>query len=105
MPSVKCRVILYCSSNELIQFKYGGDGLDPMMMEGKDQPVDFTRVFHHVRAASDPLLDEDPVDAETMLQSVDELISEMIGPSEEFKSQLRAFVVEQAKKMNAIHKV
>ena len=29
------------SSNEVIQFVYGGDGLDPMMMEGKDKPVDF----------------------------------------------------------------
>jgi DNA-directed RNA polymerase III subunit RPC1 len=33
------------SSNEVVQFEYGGDGLDPMMMEGKDKPVDFLRVL------------------------------------------------------------
>ena len=37
------------SNNEVIQFRYGGDGLDPMMMEGKDKPVDFARVMAHVK--------------------------------------------------------
>ena len=37
------------SSNEVIQFEYGGDGLDPMMMEGKDKPVDFQRVWNTSR--------------------------------------------------------
>ena len=40
------------SNNEVIQFKYGSDGLDPMMMEGKDKPVDFHRVLEHIQAAS-----------------------------------------------------
>ena len=40
------------SNNEVIQFHYGGDGLDPMMMEGKDKPVDFQRVLEHIQAAS-----------------------------------------------------
>ena len=40
------------SNNEVIQFQYGGDGLDPMMMEGKDKPVDFQRVLEHIQAAS-----------------------------------------------------
>ncbi len=39
------------STNEVIQFQYGGDGLDPMMMEGKDKPVDFNRVLDHVQAS------------------------------------------------------
>ena len=38
------------SGNEIIQFQYGGDGLDPMMMEGKDKPVEFKRVLEHVKA-------------------------------------------------------
>ena len=37
------------STNEVIQFEYGGDGLDPMMMEGKDKPVDFSRVLEHIK--------------------------------------------------------
>ena len=40
------------STNEVIQFEYGGDGLDPMMMEGKDKPVDFSRVLDHIKAIS-----------------------------------------------------
>ena len=40
------------SNNEVIQFHYGGDGLDPMMMEGKDKPVDFQRVLEHIQASS-----------------------------------------------------
>merc|ERR1712130_542456 len=38
------------SSSEVIQFEYGGDNLDPLMMEGKDRPVDFGRVLDHVKA-------------------------------------------------------
>ena len=34
----------------MIQFQYGGDNLDPLMMEGRDQPVEFARVLNHVRA-------------------------------------------------------
>ena len=37
------------SSNEVIQFVYGGDGLDPMMMEGKDKPVDFQVILDKTR--------------------------------------------------------
>ena len=37
------------SSGEVIQFDYGGDGLDPMMMEGRDKPVDFERVLRHCK--------------------------------------------------------
>merc|ERR1711971_959256 len=38
------------SSGDVIQFEYGADGLDPMMMEGRDKPVDFERVMNHVKA-------------------------------------------------------
>lgn len=29
------------SIGEIVQFKYGGDSLDPVDMEGKDKPVDY----------------------------------------------------------------
>ena len=38
------------STNDLVQFEYGGDNLDPAYMEGKDQPVDFKRVLTHTMA-------------------------------------------------------
>ena len=37
------------STNDIVQFTYGGDSLDPASMEGKDQPIDFKRVFDHVK--------------------------------------------------------
>ena len=40
------------STNEVIQFEYGGDGLDPMMMEVNHKPVDFSRVLDHIKAIS-----------------------------------------------------
>lgn len=35
------------STGDIIQFSFGGDSLDPVAMEGKDEPVDFQvqRVF------------------------------------------------------------
>ena len=36
----------------VVQFTYGGDGLDPAAMEGKDKPVDFPRVLHHIKVCS-----------------------------------------------------
>ena len=37
------------SEGFIVQFKYGGDGLDPAAMEGKDKPVAFQRVMEHVK--------------------------------------------------------
>ena len=37
------------SVGHIVQFMYGGDGLDPTDMEGKDKPLDFNRVFSHVQ--------------------------------------------------------
>jgi len=35
------------SSSGIVQFKYGGDSLDPVDMEGDAQPVNFNRTFYH----------------------------------------------------------
>ena len=37
------------SSGDIVQFVFGGDGLDPTDMEGKDKPVDFPRVMRHIK--------------------------------------------------------
>lgn len=41
------------SEGFLVQFTYGDDGLDPAVMEGKDKPVDFARVLHHIQVGGD----------------------------------------------------
>ena len=69
---------------QVVQFEYGGDGLDPMMMEGKDKPVDFYRVLEHIKAVS-PYQDEDPIDEDTIVSSAQELLDRLEGPSKEFK--------------------
>ena len=40
------------SEGFIVQFKYGGDGLDPAAMEGKDKPVEFPRVLQHIKVWS-----------------------------------------------------
>lgn len=55
---VKCLEDLCCqydmtirtSTNDIVQFTYGGDSLDPIFLEGKDKPVDYERLYQHVRA-------------------------------------------------------
>uniref|UniRef100_A0A6Q2XTY3 DNA-directed RNA polymerase subunit n=1 Tax=Esox lucius TaxID=8010 RepID=A0A6Q2XTY3_ESOLU len=38
------------STGDIIQFIYGGDGLDPADMEGKDEPLEFNRVLDNIRS-------------------------------------------------------
>ncbi|XP_077482360.1 DNA-directed RNA polymerase III subunit RPC1 isoform X1 [Stigmatopora argus] len=45
------------STGDIIQFIYGGDGLDPADMEGKDEPLEFKRVLDNIRAVN-PCSDE-----------------------------------------------
>lgn len=33
------------STEHVVQFKYGDDGLDPMFMDDNHQPVSFSRIF------------------------------------------------------------
>ena len=37
------------SMGDIVEFVYGGDGLDPASMEGKSKPVEFNRVMEHIR--------------------------------------------------------
>ena len=39
------------SQGEVVQFVYGGDGLDPAAMEGKDKPVDLMKVLQHIKVS------------------------------------------------------
>lgn len=39
------------STGDIIQFIYGGDGLDPADMEGKDEPLEFKRVLDNIRVS------------------------------------------------------
>lgn len=48
------------SEGFIVQFKYGGDGLDPAAMEGKDKPVEFSRVLQHIKVIGEHLYNSTP---------------------------------------------
>jgi len=86
------------SSGEVIQFEYGGDNLDPMMMEGKDKPVEFDRVLHHVKA-NNPHNEEDPILPGAMMASLEMAMGEYMAEddpkiciSKDFKEELKVFM-------------
>ena len=51
-----------------------------------------------------PCWDEDPIDSDMIVTSIEELASEMKGPSQEFKQELKEFVLNHAKKVAKVHK-
>ncbi|XP_028332560.1 DNA-directed RNA polymerase III subunit RPC1 isoform X2 [Gouania willdenowi] len=65
------------STGDIIQFIYGGDGLDPAAMEGKDEPLEFKRVLDHIRAVyacpEEPTLSQNELvlTAEAIMKRVD----------------------------------
>ena len=88
------------SNGEVIQKKYGGDGLDPMMMEGDDEPVDFNRVLEHVKAIN-RFPEEEPQRAAQMLAVLDSALElsdddKQAKVSDEFVAEMRKFLVSVA---------
>lgn len=91
------------SMGEVVQFSYGGDGLDPTYMEGKDCPVNFQRVLDHIRAKC-PYREEEALDPVSVKKATQELISseEFETCSDEFKYDLKKFMDGVAFKMATI---
>lgn len=92
------------SVGDIVQFMYGGDGLDPTDMEGKDKPLDYTRVFSHVQC-SFPMKDEEPLSSKEILQVALPVLDgsgfEHCGT--EFTKDLRTFVEDIAKRVEKRH--
>lgn len=88
------------STGDIVQFCFGGDGLDPTYMEGKDCPVDFARVLEHV-CIKCPQRDEEALDAPCVLQASQEILKseDFDSCSKEFKDQLREFSESVARKI------
>ncbi|XP_068736318.1 DNA-directed RNA polymerase III subunit RPC1-like isoform X2 [Montipora capricornis] len=88
------------SVGDIVQFMYGGDGLDPTDMEGKDKPLDYNRVFSHVQC-SVPMKEEETLTTEEIME---EALSAIDGPEfqgcgREFRKDLKAFVQQIASKV------
>ncbi|KAF3423619.1 hypothetical protein E2986_12478 [Frieseomelitta varia] len=88
------------SVGDIVQILYGGDGLDPTYMEGKDCPVDYKRILDHVRAKS-PCKNEEPLDGPDIIKATFELLNSKDYEclSEEFKQELSTFLKSVGRKI------
>ncbi|KAK3708848.1 hypothetical protein QZH41_016279 [Actinostola sp. cb2023] len=78
------------SVGDIVQFKYGGDGLDPTDMEGKDKPLDFARVFNHVQC-NHVMRAERPLPPQKIRRRVNKIVNGDIfkSCSEDFKKEVK----------------
>lgn len=65
------------SSNGIVQFTYGGDGLDPLDMEGDAQPVNFNRQWDHAYNIT-----FDTKDASLLPYQIMEVVERVLQPLE-----------------------
>ena len=63
------------SENNLVQFTYGDDSLDPEKMENNDRPVEFDRLRLHISQVH-PCPDEPNLAKEDLLQKVQSALAE-----------------------------
>src|SRR5262249_22121847 len=77
----------------IVQFTYGGDSLDPIFLEGKDKPVDYERVYQHVRAKY-RYNNEQPLSGIEMNNFVNQQLqqNEYSIMGEEYKQQIIEFI-------------
>lgn len=61
--------------NEVVEFTYGGDGLDPVWMETKDKPVDLPRQLMHLRNMHS-FRDQRPLRGEEIIPVYNKIISD-----------------------------
>ncbi|KAK3608217.1 hypothetical protein CHS0354_039236 [Potamilus streckersoni] len=95
------------STGDIVQFLYGGDGLDPVAMEGKDCPIDFKRVFDHTRAVIwSQCREEESLNGQKLKDLVEKGLKDesMNSCSEDFKNELREFISGVAIKVDKVHK-
>lgn len=79
---------------EIVEFIYGGDGLDPVYMEVKDKPIDLDRQMMHTRARH-AYRDEEPIAADEIVPIAQQILEE-----EEFKSAREDSKKESLKFLN-----
>ncbi|KAK7113132.1 DNA-directed RNA polymerase III subunit RPC1-like [Littorina saxatilis] len=65
------------STGEVVQFVYGGDSLDPTIMEGDNKPINFQRLWDHVRAMTiTEFRGEESLSGPDMIQLATEVLQE-----------------------------
>ncbi|XP_055932368.1 DNA-directed RNA polymerase III subunit RPC1-like [Argiope bruennichi] len=113
------------SIGEVVQFVYGGDGLDPVNMEGvnkfessgkkknteycmkknddpPDDPVIFERAMYHITAKF-PCKDERPLDTDSLISLSDEILQEDFNDvHENYRSRLKNFFKDHCMRMQRV---
>jgi DNA-directed RNA polymerase III subunit RPC1 len=83
----------------VVQFIYGDDGLDPVMMVDGIKPVIFTRVWEHVRAIN-PYTQEKDLRPLEMTAIVNKVTPKDFGPcSDQFVASMKGFIEERANEL------
>lgn len=59
---------------EIVEFIYGGDGLDPVYMEVKDRPVDLKRQLMHMRAMH-PYREQKPLAGSRVVPTAERILA------------------------------
>lgn len=89
--------------NEVVEFSYGGDGLDPACMETKNRPVDLERQLLHVKAVH-PHREQPKITAKDIKAAAEEILSraEYFNSRNDFKKECMSFMEKVAKKIENI---
>lgn len=85
---------------EIVEFIYGGDGLDPVYMEVKDKPIDLERQMMHTRARYS-YREEEPIAADEIVPIAQKILEEVEFGSarEDSKKESLKFLNEHAKRV------
>ena len=93
------------SEHNVVQFVYGDDGLDPLMMSQSHAPVQLARLMDHVRATvrGGPDLQAErcllPVEIVREVEMVEEGAGLWKGCSSQFMKRMKDFVLQQAEEL------
>ncbi|KFB44003.1 hypothetical protein ZHAS_00011833 [Anopheles sinensis] len=90
---------------EVVEFTYGGDGLDPVFMEVKNKPVDIERQFMHVRNML-PYRNEEPLRGEVVRSIGEAVLSkpEFAGCREDFRKECLEYLGLFGERLAAIQR-
>lgn len=88
---------------EVVEFTYGGDGLDPVYMEIKDKPVDLPRQLMQVRNRH-PFRDEAPMQGHQIVTTAEKIIqSPDFGDARaDFKKESLQFLTKFGEHLSSI---
>uniref|UniRef100_A0A8D1L4L7 DNA-directed RNA polymerase subunit n=1 Tax=Sus scrofa TaxID=9823 RepID=A0A8D1L4L7_PIG len=81
------------STGDIIQFIYGGDGLDPAAMEGKDEPLEFKRVLDNIKAVF-PCQSEPALSKNELLLTTESIMkkNEFLCCQDSFLQEIKKFI-------------